>query len=288
MKQVILIHAHKDLDQLNGLIEQLLDDEFCIVVNVDLKSALDVGRVHPGARLVQRRIAIHWGDFSQVQATLNSLGEIVAAVPAFDKVLFVSAQDFPLLANAELKRELARLAHHELLDSVAVGPHDWSCAHRYEYFYRPNGGTLADLACRLGNRAMRMAGLRRRMVNGLQPWGGSSWWALSRPCIEFILASVAADPGLIRFFRSVSCPDELFFQTLVMNSPFRERVLSNNFRYIQWPLTGARNPKVLERADYELIRQSGAHFCRKIEPVASAELLPLLLRLRQGQGAPTA
>ena len=286
MKQVILIHAHKDLQQLNALVDQLVDEDFIIYVNVDRKSAIDVTQLHPAAHLVRKRIDIHWGDFSQVQATLNSLAEIVAAVPEFDKVLFVSAQDFPLLANAQLKRELAKVAGQELLDCVAVGPQGWACDHRYQYFHPPAGsGRFASLACRLGARAMRSAGVKRSMVNGYQPYGGSSWWALSRDCVRAILDRVAADPRVLRFFRSVSCPDELFFQTLVMNSRFGARVLSNNFRYVQWPASGARNPQVLQEADYERIRQSGAHFCRKIDMAASAQLLPLLLRLKEGQGA---
>lgn len=110
MRQVILIHAHKDLAQLNALVAQLLDDEFLIYVNVDAKSAIDVAALHPAARLVRPRIPIHWGDFSQVQATLHSMRQVVAEAGTFDKLLFVSAQDFPLLPNRRLKQALAALA----------------------------------------------------------------------------------------------------------------------------------------------------------------------------------
>ena len=129
MKQVFLIHAHKDLQQLNALVDQLCDEDFLIYVNVDRKSALDVRRLHPAAVLVRKRIDIYWGDFSQVQATLDSLTQIDAEVPDFDKVTFLSAQDYPLLSNAAMKRALADLTHHELLDIVAIGEQGWSCAH---------------------------------------------------------------------------------------------------------------------------------------------------------------
>lgn len=285
MRQVILIHAHKDLAQLNALVEQLLDDEFLIYVNVDAKSAIDVAALHPSARLVRPRIAIHWGDFSQVQATLNSMRQVVAEAGVFDKLLFLSAQDFPLLPNRRLKQALAALADYELLDCVPVGPHGWSCAERFQYFHRDGGGKLAVLACRLANRAMRAGGVRRAMVNGWQPWGGSSWWTLSRDCVRAIVGQVRDDPAIVRFFRTVSCPDEMFFQTLVMNSQFRARVLSNNCRHIQWQAGGARNPKVLDESDFDAIRASGAHFCRKLDPAASAALLR---RLRDNLDPPCA
>jgi hypothetical protein len=285
MKQVFLIHAHKDLDQLNALVGQLCDDEFEIFVNLDRKSDIDPGRLHPSARLVGKRVDVRWGGFSQVEATLNSLREIVAAVPVFDKVVFLSAQDFPLLPNPLLKQELARVRGKELLDTVRIGPGAWPVGFRYQYFYREGGGRLERLACGLANRALRLAGRQRRMPAGLVAYGGSSWWALSRACVLHILHEADTRPAVLRFFRTVLCPDEMFFQTLVMNSPFAARVLPQNFRYIQWPEHGARNPKVLDEADFERIRQSNAHFCRKLDSKVSAALLPRLVQLKESRRA---
>ncbi len=284
-KQVFLIAAHKDPAQLNALVEQLRDDDFLIYVHLDAKGAIAPHEVHPTARLVEDRVAVHWGCFSQVEATLNSLRQIVAEAPVFDKVLFLSAQDFPLLSNPALKAALDRLRGKELLDTVAIGrePGQWAADYRYRYFYRDDAGKAARLACSLANRAMRACGLTRHMPGGLKPHGGSSWWALSRDCVAALLARIDREPGLLRFFRSVSCPDEMFFQTLVMNSPFAEHVLAENFRYIQWPEQGARNPKVLDEHDFERIAASRAHFCRKIDSRASAGLLPLLAALKTGQ-----
>jgi hypothetical protein len=282
MKQVFLIAAHKDAAQLNALVEQLRDDAFLIYVHLDAKGAIRPDEVHPAARLIRERVAVHWGCFSQVQATLNSLAQIVAEVTAFDKVLFLSAQDFPLLSNPALKAALAQLEGQELLDTVAIGRESgqWAADYRYQYFYRDEAGGLTRLACLLANRAMRTLGRTRSLPGGLRPYGGSSWWALSRGCVRELLARIDREPGILRFFRSVSCPDEMFFQTLVMNSRFSGRVLSENFRYIQWPEQGARNPKILDEHDFERIAASRAHFCRKIDSRASASLLPRLLALR--------
>lgn len=279
MKQVILIHAHKDLEQLNALVGQLAHDGFIIYVNVDAKSALDVARISPQARLVRKRIAVHWGDWSQVRAVLNSLAEIVEDVPEFDKVVFISAQDFPLLSNEALQQALDAARGSELLECAAIGPDGWACQERYQYFYWPRGGRIAKTAGKVLLRAMRALGLRRKMAAGMRPYGGSCWWALSRPCIEMLLARVRSEPSLERYFRTVACPDEMFIQTLVMDSPFAAKVVSNNFRYIRWPDSGARNPKILDAGDFEDISRSGAHFCRKIDTTGSAALLPMLVKL---------
>jgi hypothetical protein len=285
MKEVFLIHAHKDIDQLNGLVEQLRDDDFLIYVNLDLKWTIDPARVHPAARLVQQRIDVRWGGFSQVQATLNSLRQVVAEVPDFDKVIFLSAQDFPLLPNVCLKQELAALAHNELLDAVPVRKDGWPVAFRYQYFYREGGSRLERAICGVANRVLRALHWKRAMPHGLAPWGGSSWWALSRECILMLLDRFTREPGLKRFFGTVLCPDEMFFQTLVMNSPLGARVLRQNFRHIQWPEQGARNPKILDEADFEAIAAARAHFCRKLDSRASAGLVPRLRALLRERAA---
>jgi hypothetical protein len=222
---------------------------------------------------------VRWGGISQVEATLHSLRQIVAEVPDFDKVIFLSAQDFPLLPNDRLKHELAALERHELLDAVPLREGGWPVAFRYQYFHREGGTPLERAACGLANRVLRALGRRRRLPAGLEAWGGSSWWALSRGCIGMLLDRVEREPGLLRFFSSVLCPDEMFFQTLVMNSPMRARVLGENFRHIQWPEQGARNPKILDESDFAHIARARAHFCRKLDSSASAHLLPQLRAL---------
>ena len=285
MKQVFLICAHKDIDQLNALVEALRDPDFTVYVHLDRKSALDPAALHPSARQVTPRIDVRWGGFSQVEATLVSLRQILREQPAFDKVIFLSAQDFPLLPNALLKRELARLRDRELLETAPIRPGGWNVGFRYQFFHREGGGRLERLACGLANRILRASGRRRGMPDGFIAHGGSSWWALSRDCVAEALRLADSHPRLMRFMRTVQCPDEMLFQTLVMHSRFAGRVLSDNFRYVQWPEQGARNPKVLDAGDFEGIRASNAHFCRKLDSQASAELLPRLLQWKENRAA---
>lgn len=283
MKQAFLICAHKDMDQLNGLVRQLCDPDFCIYVHLDRKSALDPARLHPAARLVRERVAVRWGDVSQVESTLASMRQILLEVPDFDKLILISAQDFPLLPNALLKAELARMRGYELIETAPIAADGWRVMHRYATFHR-DGGMLAErLACAAANGVLRLLRRTRHLPDGFVPYGGSCWWALSRDCVRELLRLADAHPRLLRFCRSVQSPDELFFQTLVMHSHFADRVLPDNFRYIAWPEGGACHPKVLDEADLERIQGSGAHFCRKLDSHASAALLPRLLAWKEGR-----
>ena len=285
MKQAFLICAHKDMDQLNGLVRQLCDPDFCIYVHLDRKSALAPARLHPAARLVRERVAVCWGDVSQVESVLASMRQILHEVPDFDKLIHISAQDFPLLPNRLLKAELARMRGYELIETTPIAAHGWRVMHRYAYFHRDSGALAERLACAAANRALRLLGRTRHLPDGLVPYGGSCWWTLSRNCVRELLRLADAHPRLLRFCRSVQSPDELFFQTLVMHSRFAGRVLPDNFRYIQWPEDGACHPKVLDETDFARIQASGAHFCRKLDSQASAALLPRLLAWKEGRVA---
>lgn len=287
MRQVFLICAHKDLDQLNALVGQLRDPNFLVYVHLDRKSALDPALLHPQARLVRDRVEVRWGGVSQVEATLASMRQILAEVPDFDKLVFLSAQDFPLLANDILKAELARVRGRELIETAPIAPAGWRVMHRYRYFHRPGAGRITRMGCAVLNRCMRALKLARHLPDGFLPYGGSCWWALSRGCVQEVLRLADAHPRLLRFCRSVQSPDELFFQTLVMHSCFADKVLPDNFRYIQWPEGGARHPKVLDEGDFERIRASRAHFCRKLDSRISAALLPRLMAWKEGRAFKT-
>jgi len=276
MKQVFLIHAHKDLAQLNALLARLADPDFILYVHLDRKWKLDPARVDARAHQVTPRRDVRWGTFSQVEATLASVRHVLAREAAFDKLLFLSAQDYPLLSNAALKDALAALEGVELIDTVPLGPQGWPANYRYEYFYSEGSALPLRLVLALANRTLRLLRRTRRFPAGLQPYGGSTWWTLSRACLAELVEQVAQRPALARFFRSVLCADEMFFQTLVMASSASCRVLARNYRYVQWPAGSARNPQVLTEADVERVRASGAHFCRKLESGRSDGLRALL------------
>lgn len=286
MKQAFLICAHKDMDQLNRLVGQLCDPDFLVYVHLDRDSALDPGRLHPNARAVRERVAVRWGDVSQVEATLASIRQILHEAPRFDKLLLLSAQDFPLLPNQALKAALAALRGRELIETAPIAADGWRVMHRYQAFHRDAGRPAERLACAAANRILRLLGRARRLPDGLIPYGGSCWWALSRDCLGELLRLADAHPRLLRFCRSVQSPDELYFQTLLMHSRWAGRVLPNNFRFIAWPPGGARHPRVLVEDDFARIRASDAHFCRKLDSQASAALLARLLAWRDGQQAP--
>jgi hypothetical protein len=85
---------------------------------------------------------------------------------------------------------------------------------------------------------------------------------------------VESRPDVVDFFRHVDIPDEVFFQTVLMNSELAGSVVNDNLRYIDWT-RGAR-PALLEARDLPALRASPKLFARKFDVCHDGEILDLV------------
>lgn len=273
MKKIILIHAHKNLELLNHLIDVLDSENHVIYVNVDLKSKIDVRYINEKARLIQRRIRVYWGRFSQVRATINSLIEIEEKEKNYEHVVFISGQDFPVVSNNAIDSFL--VPGQEYIESMPICVNGWAVNDRYEKFNFGNNKCQQIIALLVNRIATRTLG-KRRMPYNYEPYGGSSWWMLTSDCVKYVLNFVQHDKRYVNFFRFVANSDEMFFQTIIMNSRFKNNVVNNNLNYIDWTDCNNGSPNLLGLEYYNKIVNSGNLFCRKIEYPFSRPLIEKL------------
>ena len=58
------------------------------------------------------------------------------------------------------------------------------------------------------------------------------------------------------------CVDELIFQTILLNSPFKESIVNDHLRVIKF-VKGTYRPRTLLISDAEMLVSSGKFFARK-------------------------
>ena len=92
-----------------------------------------------------------------------------------------------------------------------------------------------------------------------------------------------ANPQVVRFFRHVFVPDEIFFQTILMNSPLHDEIENDNLRYVEWSREPA--PAVLGVDDLDAMLSSGKLFARKFDPTVDDAVLAELDRRLDGRPA---
>lgn len=246
MSVCYLILAHQHPRHLGRLVHALSGEASACLIHIDRKSdprdfaaALEAGNV----RTTTRRIGIHWGDFTMVEATLVLLREAFADPRRFDAFALLSGVDYPLQPATYLERFFATHRGQEFLDMVPM-PNDElgkPLSRLTKYKRRP---TDSGLTSTLRRALVKLGAIPRERdwragLGGLEPYGGSQWWAMSREAAGYVLDFVDRTPGPVRFFEHTHCPDESFFQTILANSPFRSRI-RRNLTYADWSRGGAR------------------------------------------------
>ena len=79
---------------------------------------------------------------------------------------------------------------------------------------------------------------------------------------------------LKNYFKTVFAVDEVFFQTILVNSPYKDTLVNYNLRYIE--LDAQRRPINLTMADADKLTKTEALFARKFDRAVSTEVLDYL------------
>ena len=94
--------------------------------------------------------------------------------------------------------------------------------------------------------------------------------------VDWILIYLRNHHYYISYFKHCSTPDESFFQTLVMNSPYKDK-RKDYLHYIDWS-EGKSSPKTLTMEDVEKLKNSDKLMARKFDIKFDREILDKFLK----------
>lgn len=291
MRLAYLILAHNNPGQLKRLIGRLNKDDALIFIHVDKKSAeaeafTHIARQFRNLHFVRRQVSVNWGAFSMVQATLNGLHEILEADNTVDYISLLSGADYPIQKNEMIYDFFLKNRAKEFLYNRPSPSPDlpFGGTDRHEYYYDYDSEVCKNDAF---EREMKKMNLKRDFVQGMLPYHGSQWWSLTGKCVRYVLDYVAANKEITNFYRYTKFPDEQFFQTIVMNSPFAANVANENLRYIDWShlnwskidwIRSLPHPKTLTYKEFPKLRKSNKFFARKFDERTDKFVLDLIDR----------
>lgn len=257
MKIAYLMEVHDSPRLLKRLIAALSCKDSDFFIHVDRKANL---RQFSGVNgdnifMTKERIPVYYGGYSQVEATLILLREALAGSQDYDYFVLLSGSHYPLRSKEYIYRFFERNRGSEFI-SMAGMPDNarglpLSKIDRI-YFEEDDPGRrfLFKILARVG-LAQRD---HRKCLGSVAAYGGSSWWALTREACRYIIDFAQSNEGISRFFRHTPTPDEMFFHTILGNSPFRPSI-RRNVTYIHWPSTQNR-PSVLNSAHIDQIESN--------------------------------
>ncbi len=274
MKMAIAIQCHKNVEQLNRLIEFFRDDEIDIYIHVDKKSDIKQKiKMIKNLYILEESIDVRWGDFSIVESALKLFERIKESKIDYEYIHLISGQDYPIKKLEEFKRffvdnnkqyvEYAKLPFNTL---VRAG------VDRYQVYYprwmidRPENMKKRIIRVAYRELILRTRIFKRKTDFIEDFYYGSAWFSITGDCMKFILSYIENNKKYIEFFKNSIYPDEMFFQTIIMNSKYSKSIVNNNLRYIDWSEKKA-SPKTLQYNDIDKALKSKSYFARKIDSV---------------------
>ncbi|MBR2740741.1 MAG: glycosyl transferase [Oscillospiraceae bacterium] len=271
MKHAFLVIAHSQFEIL-GKLMSLLDDYRCdFYIHIDKKSKSDPREYlesivkESKVRFIDR-ISVNWGGYSIVECTLNLLESALPSV--YDYYHLLSGVDLPIKTKDEI---LEYFDKHNDTQFVSferpIVQEKYVDRLRYHSFFQDTGSSFLQGIDRCIRQFERIIKYDRLRKANLQVQFGSNWFSITH---DFADWTVKQKQLINQVFRNTRCSDELFIQTMLINSPYlpqvEEHAFQNdcraNLRLIDWK---RGRPYVFHKSDLEELLNSPCLFARKFD-----------------------
>ncbi len=275
MKHAYLIIAHKETKSLTTLLKILDDPCNDFFIHIDarskkfnfekLKSIVKKSKVY-----FTNRIKVYWGDYSLVHAEQILLKSAIGG--GYNYYHLISGQDLPLKNNTEINLFFEENNGKQFInfgnDKKPISP--------------TNPGGVFSLYNRLAlyhfwvkwwkkNKVMKFleyasitvqSKLKVNRISRLETpvYFGSQWFSITHDFAKYV---VEQENQIKKIFGNhTRATDELFLQTVVMNSKFKDEIAWTNLRYIDW---NRGRPYVWHKKDLDELLKSCCLFARKFD-----------------------
>ncbi len=275
-RHAYLILAHKNWNQLQDLLSLLDHPQNDIYLHVDRfargwDTSLLQGSVQQGTLNVLSTRYAGWGSESLIDATLDLLRVATRSPHVYYHL--ISGMDLPLRPQEEIRAFFSNAGNREFVDFKSATISSAVLRDRLQTFhFLQNARERSPLLHKLDRALLRLQailGVNRLKRCTVRFQKGSQWFSITQPFAEYCLQQA---PDYRPYFRFSKCADELFFQTILQNSPFQERRAVETYdderatmRYIDWDRGSASSPYVFRAQDFDTILQSGMLFARKFD-----------------------
>ena len=267
MKVAHIIIFHEDAVLIERMIRAMEHPDFDFYLHLDKK--VDLAAYQglsslPQVYFIRKRKKVSWGGFSQVEAISNALDEIFEeGRPAYAFVNLLSGQDYPIKPAQVIHQFLVGQPGRSFLMSETPPSPWWEHAvMRFNRFHFVEYGFRGKY--RLGDFFSKIFPRRNFPLSG-NLYGGpdGAYWILGADAARYT-CTVLKKKSLRWFFKHTWGADEFVINTILMNSPFKETIINENYHFIDRSDGGTR-PKTLNSSDFDNLSKSHKFFARKFD-----------------------
>lgn len=278
MKHAFLIIAHNAPEVLATLLHQLDDADFDVFLHIDARAVemyQRFSKYHPrrgGFFLMENPVEVCWGDISMMDIEVILFRNAMLH-GSYAYYHLLSGVDLVLKSPQKMKTFFEEHNGHEFVGFWNTSEHQrdlYRKVNRYYLFTRhlKDKGTWkhhVTAPCRNLALVFQKAIGYKRLNGGLEFRKGSQWASITDGFCRYLVKHA---PLLRARFKYTLCPDEIFLQTILWNSPFKKNIYApdtgniekSTLRKIDWQ---RGSPYVWQDADLQELLKSEALFARK-------------------------
>lgn len=294
MSLAFLILAHRLPSQVARLFTALYHQDDIFVLHIDPRAPAslhtlgrDLARSHHNVHLLRSR-RIVWGGPVMGEVQIEAMATALDCDSRWTHFLNLTGQDFPLKSREEMLARFAAapeksyISWFDPLDAEQL----WSNAReritRYHltwpWLHRllgiPGIGRRLRQLCGWKNQLPWLPRYQRRWPDFFRYYGGANHVALSRAAATYLVEDPAAC-RIRRWLHAAGHPDEILFQSALLNSPLAPTLVNETLREIDFP-RHSPHPRTFTSADLPRLLESPALLARKFDAGTDATVLDRL------------
>ena len=278
MRLAHFILAHKNPHQLERLVKRLMHADADIYIHLDAKTDIapyaDIASL-PNVFFTEPRKPVGWADFTCIPVCLDAFDDILNTGKTYSHINLLSGQDYPLKSAEEIQAFLFQHPDKTFMryrDIYKDWPVTISRLEKYHF-----GVYKFPLKYRLQWLVTKFPWFfpKKRLPNNLTAYGRSQWFAIDPVCARYAIDYMRENPNVFRFFKMTWGCDEIVFQTILINSHLKDRVINDHLRYIRFK-RGNANPDILTMDDAKILVDSGKFYARKFDTEKDEKILDYL------------
>ncbi|HFU3707834.1 TPA: beta-1,6-N-acetylglucosaminyltransferase [Streptococcus suis] len=275
MKFAYLVMVHEFNSILETLLTLLDDSRNDIFIHVDKKSNnFSYEKIEQFVKESQvfyvPQVDVIWGDVSQINAEMALL-EYATSQNSYDYYHLLSGSDLPLKSQDEIHEFFKMHKGDEFVDFFSA---EFSLVNRVNYYnlFRKKIGRGNTITTNLLKRIshlliffQKIVGIKRNKQVEFQK--GANWFSITDSFARYL---VEKKEWIEKVFAYTECGDEVFLQTILINSDYFQNVHSldydNSVDTIKRLIIFENyKPHVFIEKDLELLLHTSALFARKFD-----------------------
>lgn len=277
-RHAYLVMIHNNFEQFKILLQCLDYEKNDIYVHVDKKvkhfnEEEFFGFVKKGKlNFLKNRIDVCWGGFSQIRCEIELLKEATKTNHTYYHL--ISGVDLPLKTQEEIYNffEASYGVEYVHFDSKDLKGEYKERINKYYLFTGKNKNVIQKIV----NKVLLILQFNiNRLKSDMALGKGANWFTITDKLAKYVLEN---EKMIYKKYNHTVTADEMFLQTLVLNSSYKEKLYNKNYNddyssilyCIDW---NRGNPYEYKIEDYEFLINSNMLFARKFNINKDREII---------------